>query len=90
MSKKTNGLLLDRLLEPVSSSLNEEAARKLIGLKADRKAQARVTELARKCNEGELTPDEHREYELYVMVGHFVAILQAKARILLARRGQSV
>ncbi|OAI46734.1 hypothetical protein AYO44_10845 [Planctomycetaceae bacterium SCGC AG-212-F19] len=88
MSKSTNGRILERLLEPVSSSLNEEAARKLIGLKADRKAQARVADLARKCNEGELTADERAEYETYVLAGEFIAILQAQARILMARRGQ--
>lgn len=88
MSKTTNGRILERILDPVSSSLNEEAAQKLIGLKADRKAQARVAALARKCNEGELTPDERDEYEIYVMAGEFIAILQAQARILLAGRGQ--
>jgi len=89
MSKKTaNSRILERLLEPVSSSLNEDAARKLIGLKADRKAQARVAELGRKCNEDELTPEERDEYETYVMAGEFIAILQAKARVLLSRRGQ--
>ena len=66
--------------------LNEDAARKLIGLKADRKARARIAVLAEKCNEGELTPDERHEYETCVMAGEFIAILQAKARILLARR----
>lgn len=88
MAKQSNGHILERLLEPVSSSLNEEAARKLIGLKADRKIQARVGELARKCNEGKLTPEERAEYEFCVMAGEFIAILQAKARLLLARRGQ--
>ena len=90
MNKITNGRILKRILGPVSSSLNDEAARKLIGLRADRKAQARVAELAEKCNEGELSPRERREYEMYVMAGHFVAILQAESRILLSRRGQSV
>jgi hypothetical protein len=89
MIKTVNGRVLDRLLEPVSSSLNEEAARKLVGLKADRKTQALVAKLARKCNEGELTPEERAEYEFYVMAGEFIAVLQAKARILLARRGRS-
>jgi hypothetical protein len=88
MAKTSNGRVWQRILEPVSSSLNDEAARKLIGLKADRKTQARVAALARKCNEGELTPDERAEYESYVMAGEFMAILQAKARLLLARRGQ--
>jgi len=89
MNKTTNGGVLGRLLEPVSSSLNEEAARKLVHLKADRKTQLRVAKLARKCNEGELTRAEREEYETYVMVGEFIAVLQAKARLLLARRGRS-
>lgn len=89
MANKSNGHMLRRLLDPVSSSLNEEAARRLVGLKADRKVQSRVTKLARKCNEGELTPAEHSEYESYVMAGDIVAILQAQARLLLARRGRS-
>jgi hypothetical protein len=87
MMKTGNGRLLERLLAPVTLSLNEDAARKLIGLKADRKAQARVAALARKCNDGALSPEEHHEYETYVMAGEFIAILQAQARILLARRG---
>jgi hypothetical protein len=88
MPKTTNGHILERLLEPVSSSLNEDAARKLIGLKADRKTQALVNELARKCNEGELTREERDDYETYVMAGEFIAILQAKARVLLSRPGR--
>ncbi len=80
--------MLERLLKPVSSSLNEEAARKLIELKADAEVQARVEQLARKCNEGALTPGERAEYETYVLAGDLIAILQAQARLLLARRGR--
>ncbi len=86
MSTK-NGIL-NRLLDPVSTSLNEEAARKLIGLKADRRVRARVQALARRCNEGKLTPDERSEYESYVMAGEFIAVLQAKARMRLTRLGR--
>jgi len=78
--------LLERLLEPVSRSLNAEAARELIKLKADRRTQARVDELARKCNEGDLTPSERSEYEQYVTAGNLVAILQAKARLILSKK----
>jgi hypothetical protein len=88
MRKNANSLLLDRILEPVSSVLNEEAALKILTLRADRKTQARVTKLADKCNEGELTPEERREYEMYLLANHFIAILKAKARMLLARKGQ--
>jgi hypothetical protein len=85
MKKHANGSLLDRILEPVSSSLNEESAQNLLNMKADPKTQAVVAKLAEKCNEGELTPEERREYEMYVMANHVVAFLKAKARTLLAR-----
>jgi hypothetical protein len=80
--------VLERLLEPVSRSLNVEAARKLVRLKADAKTQARVDELARKCNEGELSAKERLEYERYVSAGTLIAILQAKARLLLAKNSR--
>ena len=86
MSRRNGTNVLERLLAPVTRSLNIEAARKLVRLKADARTQARVDELARKCNEGELTPHERAQYERYVTVGNLIAILQAKARILLAKK----
>ena len=83
MSERNGIAILERLLEPVSRSLNVEAARKLVRLKADAKTQARVAKLARKCNEGELSAKERAEYERYVTAGNLIAILQAKARLLL-------
>ncbi len=88
MKTTEKDVLLHRILESVSSCLNEEAAQKLLRLKADRKTQTVVAKLANKCNEGALTPDERREYEMYVMANHVVAILKAKARLLLAQKGQ--
>ena len=85
MRRRNSSAILERLLEPVNQSLNVEAARKLIRLKADSATQTRVDELARKCNEGELTPAERSEYERYVTAGTLIAILQAKARLLLAK-----
>ena len=85
MRRRNSSAILERLLEPVTQSLNVEAARKLIRLKADSVTQTRVDELARKCNEGELTPAERSEYERYVTAGTLIAILQAKARLLLAK-----
>ena len=88
MSRQRNGstALLERLLDSVSRSLNVEAARKLVQLKADSRTQARVDDLARKCNEGELTPAERFEYERYVTACNVIAILQAKARLLLTKK----
>ena len=85
-NRKKTSAVLERLLEPVSRNLNVEAAKKLLNLKADAKTQARVDQLAKKCNEGALSPTEKSEYEQYVTAGNLVAILQAKARLLLSNR----
>jgi hypothetical protein len=81
----TTTRILDRLLEPVGRCLSTKAARELAGLRADEEAQARVRELAEKCNDGTLSADERAEYEACVMAANVVAILQAKARARLAR-----
>ena len=77
--------VLDRLLDSVSRCLTPGVARRLVKLRADPIVQARVAELAEKCNEGQLTGEERAEYEAFVSAGTFIAILQAKARALLAR-----
>ena len=82
--KNAESSVLDRLLESVSRCLNRESARALVELRADEAAQARIDELAQKCNEGTLTPEERHEYETYVHVGNLIAVLQAKARLHLA------
>ena len=80
MNRRNGTASLERILKPVSQSLNAEAARQLVRLKADAKTQARVDELAAKCNEGELKPAERTEYENYVAAGSVIAILQAEAQ----------
>jgi hypothetical protein len=75
--------VLDRLLDPVARILTPEVARDLVRLRFDRKAQAHIDKLARKCNDGTLSDAEHTEYETYVHAIDFIAILQAKARALL-------
>ena len=78
-------MALDRLLDPVSRCLTPEVARQLVALRADPELQQRVDALADKCTEDQLTPEEREEYETYVRGSRFVAILQAKARKLLAQ-----
>lgn len=75
--------ILDRIIDPLARILSPEAARKLVRLRFDAKTQSEIDKLARKCNEGELSDVERREYETYVHAIDFIAILQAKARALL-------
>ena len=49
--------------------------------------QVRTEELAGKARAGSLSPEEEREIENYERVGHYLAILQSKARV--ALRGLS-
>lgn len=74
--------VLDRLLDPVGRVLTPEVAKRLVRLRFDQKAHARIDRLARKCNEVTLTPTERSEYETYVYTLDFIAVLQAKARAL--------
>lgn len=71
---------LDRVLDPLASSLNTEAARSIVDLRVDPEIQARVAVLAERANEGELTPDERDEYLSYVEAADLLAIFKLKAK----------
>ncbi|AUX45249.1 uncharacterized protein SOCE26_067300 [Sorangium cellulosum] len=73
-----------RLLDPVGRCLTPEVARALVSLRADAETQARIEELADKCTEGTLSPDERDEYSAYVAAIDFLTVLQSKARAVLA------
>ena len=79
--------VLDDMLEPLSRCFGLETARALFKFRVDARTQARVEELAEKCDEGQLTAEERNEYEAYVQASTVIGILQAKARRLLAEAG---
>jgi hypothetical protein len=72
--------VLDRLLEPLVHTLTPEGARAIADFRADAQSQARIDELAEKCNEGLLTQDERDEYGALVEAIDIIGIFQAKAR----------
>jgi len=79
--------LLDQIFDPLTEILTPEAAQRLVSWRADEATQRRLDELGNKCNEGQLTETERKEYETYVRIIDIVAILQAKARAVLQRNG---
>lgn len=89
MKQDQSASILERLLEPVSRSLNPASAKALAEMKADPVVVKRVSVLAEKCNEGALTTAEQREYETCVHAGNFIAIIKAKARLYLKRHAAS-
>lgn len=80
---------LDRMLEPVTRCFTPEVANKLMQIQVDPELQARIDELADKCTEDEISNEEKAEYETYVRAGNLIAILQAKARRILAEHGEN-
>lgn len=84
MAEITESAILDKMLEPVARCFTPAVARQIAELRADQITQARIAELAAKCNEGELTDAEKREYGAYVDAIDLIGILQAKAQTILA------
>lgn len=84
MDEITESAILDKMLEPVARCFTPAVAKQIAELRADVAMQARLDELAVKCNEGELTEAEKREYGAYVEAIDLIGILQAKARTILA------
>lgn len=77
--------ILNRL---VTSSINEltlSTAKLLLTIKFDDADIDRMNELGELAREGKLTPEQSNEIESYVRVGHFISILQSKARVTLKK-----
>jgi uncharacterized protein (UPF0147 family) len=73
---------LAKLLDPVVTCFTPEVARRVAELQIDPSVQRRIEELAEKCNEGTMTPEETAEYEAYVQAMDVIAVLQQQARAL--------
>jgi hypothetical protein len=77
--------VLDENLDPVTNAFSRDVAQSLVNIKAGEAVQARIADLAEKCNEGRLTPTEQADYESYVQAVDMISVLQAKARVWLAQ-----
>jgi len=89
MRNSTSTSVLEQIVDPVARKLNREAAEALLGIRASKAAARRMALLATKCNEGELTAEEYTEYETNVLASEFLALLQARARAIVAGRKKS-
>jgi len=80
MNPTINSSAFDRATQPIFHILSPEQVHKIADYHADQALQDRITQLADKANEGELSDEEQSEYEGYVHANRFVAVLQAQAR----------
>lgn len=85
MTIVTEADIFSRLIDPSNPTLTPEAAAGILQLGYSEADHSRMAELARKSNDGNLTPEERREYESYVFVGDVLSLLKSKARLSLKR-----
>ncbi len=83
----TTSAAFDRGTDPIFSLISVEQARKWVEYRGTPELQDRIEVLAARCNDGSLSDEERAEYEGYVRANKFVALLQAKARKLIAQPG---
>jgi hypothetical protein len=76
---------LAKMLDPVAQCFTPEVAKRVAELRVDPAVQARIEELAEKCNEGTMTPEETAEYDAYIHAMDVIAVLQKQARALIVQ-----
>ena len=76
---------LATMLDPVAQCFTPEVAKRVADLRIDPALQARIEELAEKCNEGAMTPEEMAEYDAYIYAMDVIAVLQKQARALIVQ-----
>ena len=79
--------IFGRLVGSSDAALTRSAARYLLALDFRPQDRQRMHELARKAQEGTLTPEEEIEIDSYERVGHLLSIWKSKARRALRKRG---
>ena len=83
MKPVADSTAFDRSVRPLLQQLFLDRADAVLNFRPDSALQNRIEELATKSTEGELTREEHSEYEGYVRANKFIAILQRQARRIL-------
>lgn len=72
--------IFERIVLPEEPGMSEEAARSLLAMGFNPADRQRMQVLADKAKAGGLSPEEEIEIENYERVGHYLGILQSKAR----------
>ena len=71
------------MVDPIGKALTPAAARAILAVRADDETQNRIDELADRCTEGNLAPEERTEYQEFVSLFNLLALLQSRARSVL-------
>jgi len=75
-----------RLMRAQKDELSTEAAEFLLSIDFEEDDRRRMLELAERSEAGTLTAEEEAEFDGYLHVGNFLAMMQSKARVALGKR----
>ena len=82
---KNEADILSRVIAPKKQDFPPAMADLILGFNFPQEDLDRMDELAQKAREGTLTGEEEAEINAYERVGHFLSLLQSKARTSLNR-----
>jgi len=80
MATITEAEVFRRVFEPAKPNLSPAAARSILQLDFNPDDRDRMNTLAEKARAGKLSKKEDEELEVFIQVGHLLAIMQSKAR----------
>jgi hypothetical protein len=80
MSTITEAEVFRRVFEPENPNLSPAAAKSIVRLDLNPMDRERMNALAEKSRMGKLSKREDEELEVFIQVGHLLAIMQSKAR----------
>ena len=77
-----------RLMRTPKARLTAEAAEYLLSVGFGDSDRRRMARLAQKSESGELTGEERAEFDSYLHIGNWLAVMQSKARVALGGKSR--
>ena len=86
LSLNSEAAIWARLMQAQKDELSSEAAEFLLTINFDEADRRRMRRLAERSEAGTLTVEEQAEFDGYLHIGNFLAVMQSKARLVLKRK----
>jgi len=87
LTPNTEAAILARIIESDLDTITPDVARYLLSMRLPRRDEERANELSARARAGSLTPSDEQELDSYLRIGRLLAVMQSRARRLLANSG---
>jgi len=87
VTPNTEAAILARIIESDLDTITPDVARYLLSMRLPQRDEERVNELSARARAGSLTPSDEQELDSYLRIGRLLAVMQSRARRLLANSG---